>query len=397
MIVRVLSIIHYPIFGGPHNRNLQVAPSLKSVGVETTVLLPNEPGNSVERLRQVGVDVVTIPLARIRAKFNPVYLLKLFVQFWGDVRRIRRVIRERHIDVVQINGLVNPQGAVAARLEGVRVVWQILDTYSPRALRRAMMPVVKRLADVVMCTGYLVAQQHPGAVCFGDQLVLFYPPVNLERFTQSSDRRKCARRTLGLPQEAFVVGNVGNLNLQKGHQTFIRAAAELKKRIPEVRFVILGALNENHRKYAEGLWREAATLGLTKGADLIVLDPGVDVPELEPAFDIFWMTSAPRSEGIPTAVEEAMALGIPVIATEVGSISEIIREGETGYIVEPYDIDGLVERTMRLHSDVILRGSMSDATRDFATQNFGVACCAQSHHHAYKLALAHNTKHQNDV
>ncbi len=397
MIIRVLSIIHYPIFGGPHNRNAQVAPSLKSDGVETTVLLPNEPGNAVERLRQVGVDVVTIPLARIRAKFNPVYNLRLFVQFWGDVRRIRRVIRERHIDVVQINGLVNPQGAVAARLEGVRVVWQILDTYSPMALRRVMMPVVKWLADVVMCTGRLVAKGHPGAVGFGDQLVLFYPPVNLERFTQSSDRRKCARRTLGLPKEAFVVGNVGNVNLQKGHRTFIRAAAELKKRIPEVRFVILGALHENHREYAEGLWREAATLGLTKGTDLIALDPGVDVAELEPAFDIFWMTSEPRSEGIPTAVEEAMALGIPVIATEVGSISEITREGETGYVVEPYDIDGLVERTMRIYSDVILRRSMSGAARDFATQNFSVACCAQSHHHAYMLALAHNTRQQNNV
>jgi len=279
----------------------------------------------------------------------------------------------------------------------VRVVWQILDTYSPMALRRVMMLVVKWLADVVMCTGHLVAKEHPGAVDFGDKLILFYPPVNLEHFTHSSDRRKCARRMLGLSQEVFVVGNVGNINPQKGHQTFIRAAAELKKKIPKVCFVILGALYENHRGYAEGLWRDAATLGLSKGTDLIVLDPGVDVAKLEQAFDIFWMTSEPRSEGIPTTVEEAMALGIPVIATKVGSISEIIQEGETGYVVEPYDIDGLVERTMRLHSDVILRRSMSGATRDFATQNFSVTSCAQSHHHAYKLALAYNTGQQNDV
>lgn len=390
-MIRVLSIIHYPVFGGPHNRNAQVAPSLKSDGVKTTVLLPNELGNAAERLRQAGVDVVTIPLVRIRAKFNPVYHLKLFVQFWGDVQRIRRVIRERRIDVVQINGLVNSQGAVAARLEGVRVVWQILDTYSPMALRRVIMPIVKWLADVVMCTGYLVAKEHPGAVGFGERLVLFYPPVNLERFTQSPDRRKCARQVLEIPQEAFVIGNVGNLNLQKGHRTFIRAAAELKKKIPGVHFVILGALNENHRGYAEGLWREAATLGLTRGTDLIVLDPGAEVAELEPAFDIFWMTSEPNSEGIPTVAEEAMALGIPVIATEVGSITEITREGETGYVVEPYDIDGLVERTMRLYSDENLKWSMSDAAHDFATQNFSVACCAQSHLHAYELALACDT------
>lgn len=396
-MIRVLSIIHYPIFGGPHNRNAQVAPLLKGDGVETTVLLPNEPGNAAERLRQAGVEVVTIPLVRIRAKFNPVYHLRLFVQFWGDVQRIRGVIRERRIDIVQINGLVNPQGAVAARLEGVRVVWQILDTYSPMVLRRVVMPLVKWLADVVMCTGRLVAKEHPGAVGFGKRLVLFYPPVNLERFTPSPGRRKCARQVLGLPQKTFVIGNVGNVNLQKGHRTFIRAAAELKKKIPEASFVILGALNENHREYAEGLWREATTLGLTKGTDLIVLDPGSEVSKLEPAFDIFWMTSEPRSEGIPTVAEEAMTLGIPVVATQVGSISEITLEGETGYVVEPYDIDGLVERTMRLYSDGILKQSMSSAARDFATQNFSTECCARSHLHAYELALTCDTRQQNGI
>lgn len=390
-MIRVLSIIHYPIFGGPHNRNAQIAPSLKSDGVETIVLLPDEPGNAAERLGQVGIDVVTIPLARIRAKFSPLYHLKFFVQFWGDVRRIRRVIRERHIDVVQINGLVNPQGAVAARLEGVPVVWQILDTYSPMMLRRVVMPFVKWLAEVVMCTGHKVAEEHPGAIGFGDRLVLFYPPVNLGRFAQSPDRRKYARQALGLPQEAFVIGNVGNVNLQKGHRTFIRAAAEFKKRIPEARFVILGALNENHREYAEGLWREAATLGLTKGTDLIVLDPGTEVAKLEPAFDIFWMTSEPRSEGIPTVAEEAMSLGIPVIATQVGSIAEITIEGQTGYVVAPYDVDGLVERTMKLYSDKNLYQSMGSAAHDFAAQNFSMERCAQSHLHAYELALTTRT------
>ena len=239
-MIRVLSIIHYPIFGGPHNRNAQVAPLLKNEGVETTVLLPVEPGNASERLRQAGVDVVTIPLARLRAKLNPVYLLRLFVQFWGDVRRIRHAIRERCIDVVQINGLVNAQGAVAARLEGVPVVWQILDTFPPMSLRRLVMPVVRWLADVVMCTGQQVAIEHPGAVGFGDHLVLFYPPVDLTRFVNSTERRLRARELLGLSHDDFVVGTVGNINPQKGHLTLIRAAARLKHLLPKARFVKIG-------------------------------------------------------------------------------------------------------------------------------------------------------------
>lgn len=387
-MIRVLSIVHYPIFGGPHNRNAQVAPLLKSKGIETTVLLPDEPGNAAERLRNHGLDVVTIPLMRIRAKINPLYHMKLLVQFWGDVQRIRHIIRERSIDLVQINGLVNPQGAVAARLERVPVVWQILDTYSPMMLRRAVMPLVKWLAEVVMCTGRKVAEEHPGAVGFGDRLVLFYPPVNLKRFEPSQEQKQRAREIIGIPQDAFVVGNVGNINYQKGHGTFIRAAAQLKRKIPEARFVILGVLHDNHRNYAERLWQEAETLGLVKGVDLIVRDPGAEVAELEPAFDIFWMTSVPCSEGIPTVAEEAMALGIPVVATQVGSIAEIIIEGMSGYVVAPYDIDAMVDRTVHLYSDENMQQTMGNAAHDFALQNFSVESCAQSHCRAYQLALA---------
>jgi glycosyltransferase involved in cell wall biosynthesis len=282
---------------------------------------------------------------------------------------------------------VNPQGAIAARLEGVPIVWQILDTFTPMMLRHAIMPMVKWLADVVMCTGRAVAEEHPGAMEFGSHLVLFYPPVNIDRFKYSPERNKRARETLGLSQDSFVVGNVGNINLQKGHRTFIRAAAKLIDTIPEAKFVILGAQHENHREYIEGLWREAVSLGLELGVNLIVLDPGVDVPELEPAFDVFWMTSEPRSEGIPTVSEEAMALEIPVLATRVGSIEEIVFEGKTGFVVDPYDIDALADSTVRLFADKNLLRSMGQEANRFAVENFSVENCARSHLRGYQLAL----------
>ena len=251
------------------------------------------------------------------------------------------------------------------------------------------MPLVKWLADVVMCTGRRVAEEHPGAIEFGSHLILFYPPVNLERFKYSPERKKRARENLGLSQDSFVIGNVGNINLQKGHRTFIRAAAKLKEKIPDAKFVILAAQHENHREYIEGLWREADSLGIKLGSDLIVRDPGTDVPDLEPAFDVFWMTSEPRSEGIPTVSEEAMALQIPVLATSVGSIAEIVVDGKTGFVVDPYDIDGLAESTVRLFTDKNLLHSMGNVANRFAVNNFSVESCASSHLRAYQLALKH--------
>lgn len=385
--MRVLSVIHYPVYGGPHNRNRRVVPVLRASGVETTVLLPDEAGNAAERLRESGLDVATIPLTRIRAKWNPIYHFRLFARLWGDVARIRQLIRGQRIDIVQINGLVNPQGAIAARLEGVPVVWQILDTYPPMWLRRAVMPVVKGLADVIMCTGKQVAQEHPGATDFRDRLVLFYPPVDLRQFKNGSERRKLAREQLGLRPDTLVVGTVGNLNPQKGHLTFVRAAARLKALLRPVRFVVLGAEHENHVDYIRGIKREATKLGLVVGEDVVFLDPGSNVAEFEPAFDVFWMTSEPRSEGIPTAVEEAMALGIPVVATETGSISEIVQEGKTGFVVGSHDIDALAERTVRVLSEWKLGQSLSRTAMEFARENFSVEKCAMLHIDAYRLAV----------
>src|SRR5712671_4548672 len=101
--MRVLSIIHHPVFGGPHNRNARLIPILRSRGVESTVLLPDEPGNAAERLRDAGVDVVTLPLDRLRASYNPMANARTLSNLWPNVRQIRNLIRERRIDVVQIN------------------------------------------------------------------------------------------------------------------------------------------------------------------------------------------------------------------------------------------------------------------------------------------------------
>lgn len=393
-MIRVLSIIHYPVFGGPHNRNLHVGDAAKARGVVTTVLLPDEPGNAAARLRDAGLDVLTMPLSRLRATLNPIEHLRLIRRFWGDVVRIRKVIRERQIDLVQLNGLVNWQGALAARLERIPVVWQILDTFPPMALRNLIMPLVRGMADVVMCTGQRVAESHPGALAFGDRLVLFFPPVNTGKFVRSDATRTEARKRLGIKDDEFVVGNVGNINPQKGHRTFVQAAAAVKQAIPNARFVILGAAHDSHRRYADSVWAEAAALGLRKGNELIVRDPEADVACLMQAFDLFWMTSVPRSEGIPTAVEEAMALGLPVVATGVGSVAEIVQDDETGYVVEAGDVAAIADRTARLIGDDDLRNSMGRKAEQIARRCFGVETCVGKHCHAYELALANSVRRQ---
>ena len=136
--IDALWISHFPVFGGPHNIALQLAAPLRSRGVETTFLLPDEPGTAVARLRAGGVPVVCVPLRRVRRTRDPRVHAALLTHAAADVMRIRRVIRAGGHDLVVLTGLLNPQGALAARLEGVPIVWQLLDTATPApAARRA--------------------------------------------------------------------------------------------------------------------------------------------------------------------------------------------------------------------------------------------------------------------
>ena len=173
--MNLLSVIHYPVFGGPHNQALRLSAPLAARGWKTRVLLPEEPGNATERLRAAAIDVTTMPLHRLRATGNLLTQGRFLMGFWRDVGMIRRLIRQGNIDLVQVHGLVNPQGAIAARLEGVPVVWQILDTRPPMMLRRLLMPLVARLSSSIMFDGNALTAVYPGAAALTARSFVYYP------------------------------------------------------------------------------------------------------------------------------------------------------------------------------------------------------------------------------
>lgn len=389
--MHVLSVIHYPVYGGPHNRNAMVIPELAKRGITTTVVVPSEPGNAFAKLAAQGIDVIALPIHRLRGARNLSAHVRLARGFPGDVRALRRLIGRADVDAVIVNGLVNPQAAVAGHLQQRAVVWQILDTFPPMAMRRAVMPLVTQLADVVMSTGNATAAVHPGALSFGDRLVPFFPVVDTAIFRVTPERRLEARQRLGLPPHAIVVGNIGNINPMKGHDVFVRAAAIVHRSHPETRFAILGAQYAQHARYADRLWREAAGLGLSLGRELMVREPETGVADLAAAFDIFWLTSNPRSEGIPTVVGEAMALEIPVVATNVGSVMESVDDGVTGTLVKARDAQAVADATIPFITDPALRARAGAAGRARALRLYSVTACADRHQEALVKAINYGT------
>lgn len=357
-----------------------------------TVVLPEEPGNAADRLQEAGVDVVTVPLNRLRASFNLGLQLRFFGSFPRDILALRQVIRVRNIDLVQVGGLVNPHAAIAARLEKAAVVWQILDTRPPMALRRIMMPLVLRLSDVVMTTGHAVAKLHPGGDRLGDRLRVFFPPVDPDAFHLAKVNRSAARERFGFTPEEYVLGTVGNLNPQKGHEHLLFAAALARARGRDVKVVIVGARHDTHRAYEHRLYALSRQLGMTVGRDVVFTGGLVDVRPALAAMDVFVLSSVPRSEGAPTAVEEAMMMELPVVATDVGAVREVVDDGQTGFVVPPREPRALSDAILRILGDPQARETFGRRARERAVARFSSDECARTHLNAYQYALSANER-----
>jgi glycosyltransferase involved in cell wall biosynthesis len=383
---RYLFVIHYPVFGGPHNQALRLAKPLAASGWQTVVLLPDEPGNSAVRLREAGIDVVQAPLSRIRATADVRRHVRMAASVRKDVQMISRVAREREIDLVLLGGLANPHAAIAGRAVGSAVVWQLLDTRLPLPARAAYFPLLAHYADAIMVTGSRVAAVHPGVLSLERRLVSFFPPVDHTLFKADPAVRAAARRELGIPANATVVGTAGNLNPMKGHRTFLRVAARLREERPDLRFLILGADYSYRPEYSRSLWDEAEQLGLRLDESLIVRDPSNRLHELAQALDVFLLTSEPRSEGIPTVIGEVMALGKPVVAADVGGIADAVSNGVDGFVVPARDVDAFVAASGRLLSDERLSVQFSAAATQAAEQ-FSVEASAASHLQAFERAI----------
>ena len=384
---RILFVIHHAVFGGPHNQALRLAGPLRERGYETVVLLPDMAGDAPERLSRAGITVERMPLHSFRARLDPLLQARFALGFVPEVLAIRRCIRAQGIDIVQVGGLINPHAALAARAEGVPVVWQLLDTRAPPLVAWAAMLWVRALATVVMPTGRKVLAAFPGWRRVASRVVPFVPPVDTDAFRPQPELCSSVRQEWGIPEGVPVVGSVANINPQKGIATLIEAFGRLRRQIPDARLVLIGAEYDAHGSYSRLLRLRLGQLGLRDGTDVLFLGGRQDIERQLQGFDLFALASVPRSEGLPTVLLEAMSSGLPVVATDVGGVREIVEEGVTGLVVPALSDDAFAGAAVAILRDPQLRADMSRAARKRAQEHFSLARCADVHVDAYTKAL----------
>jgi glycosyltransferase involved in cell wall biosynthesis len=328
------------------------------------------------------------PLGEMLAAEMPVHHNLLAHKF--DLRiwpRLTRLFRERKTDAVVTIGAGDKMfwGRLAARRVGVPVIVSALhSTGWPDGvghLNRLLTPITDTYVAVADAHGaYLVTAEGFPA----HKVVVIPNGVDTNRFAPVPDTA-AIRRDLGIGPTDPVVTLVAALRPEKNHELFLDVASRITKEFSNARFLVIG--DGPRRALLEHLARE---LGIER--NVLFLGSRADVPQLLSATDVFALTS--HNEANPVSILEAMSVGRPVVAVNVGSIREVIADGRNGYLVPPGDADELTQRITHLLEDPLRCQEMGEAARETVVAGWSVESMVHRYerllasHYARKLGLA---------
>ncbi len=187
--------------------------------------------------------------------------------------------------------------------------------------------------------------------------------------------REEARRALGIPTDAVVVGTVGRLAEVKRQDRLLRAAAEVRKQVPKLHLLIVGDGPER-----ANLERLAGELGL---ADVTTFAGYHPRPELcMRAMDLFALTS--RSEGFPLTILEAWAVGVAVVSTAVGGIPDVVADGVSGRLVSEHDAAGFAAAVADALADPSVRAKWASGGAEAVQAKYAVPVVAADYERMYR-------------
>jgi sugar transferase (PEP-CTERM/EpsH1 system associated) len=216
------------------------------------------------------------------------------------------------------------------------------------------------------------------------KIVQIYNGVDVQRFSPRQ------RRSEVIPggHDRVVVGTIGRLRREKDQITLVRAFAEMLRNAPVRRSdTMLAVVGDGP------LWDEVNSVVAEEGITEQCWLPGPrsDTPEIYRSLDVFVLPS--RFEGISNVILEAMGSGLPVVATRVGGNVELVKDGVTGYLVEPGDVQGMAAAVDRYLSDPALRKRHGGAARRHVLDNFGLSNMVASYQDCYRqLTTARNLR-----
>lgn len=367
--MKVLLLTTHLNLGGISTYVRDLAFKLKDQGLDP--VCASSGGLLVAEIEKRGIKHFSLPI-KTKSEVNPKLAFALM--------KLIELVEAEDIQVIHAHTRVTQVLAqMVSAFEGTPFVSTCHGFYKPRFSRK-LFPCwggrVAAISDAVresLVNDFKVPKK---------QVQLIYNGVQVEKFQKRvSEKEKAAlKKYFGLDENGLVVGGISRIEESKGYRQLIEASKIITARFPTVKFLLVGdgkakgSLVEYVRK--EGLSGNVVFSGAIE-----------DVSIPLSIIDIF-VLPAWGSEGFGLSVLEGMAAGKPVVATDVGGVYVLVKDGENGFLVPPKDVDALNGRICELLADRNLRERMGKRSAELASEKFSLDRVAQMVRDMYEEVLS---------
>lgn len=327
---RVLHVITELGTGGAENMLFKLLQAGEAQLVSRVVSLADG-GSNRPRIEALGVVVDSLGIGRGR------------LPGLGVLLRLRRVVREFAPDVIQgwmYHG--NLAAWLAARLAPghPRLAWNIRQTlYDPAReppLTRLVIRIGARLSpgvDAIVYNSELSARQHQAIGYAGGAATIIPNGFDLQAWASDSSLRSAVRTELGLAEDAILIGHVARYHPMKGHRCLLKAAASLAAGDARLHWLLVGrGVTHDSEELAASLREHGLEGRVTLAGER------ADIPRIMCALDLL-VSPSEWGEGFPNVLGEALAVGVPCVATDIGDSAQVV--GDCGRVVAPGDAAAL--------------------------------------------------------
>jgi len=333
---------------------------------QSVVCLYNGDGVIAEKIRALGIPVTDLNMSnKLR--------LDAFWRFYRLLQNQQPLILHTWMFHANI------PGRVLGRIAGIPVIISSERTMGQEGkFRQRSDHFTAALSDRIVCVSENVAKYAEQTIHLpAEKLVVIPNGVDPNDYRNLPSKAE-ARNLSQLPDSAFIIGTIGRMHRVKGLYILLAAFAQLAELNRSVHLLFVGEGTDRQL-----LIDQAQDFGLNSKVTFLAFQK--DIPKLLPALDLF--VAASLHEGMPNAVIEAMAAGLPVVATDVGGTPEVVQDGQTGFLVPPGEYEALAISICKLLEDPDLRCRMGKEGKERVAKYFSIEQMTQQFEQLYEQLL----------